>query len=211
MSLTTTDEFDQKFKSYNVEYKKKDALIAEQKKLIDERNKNIKALLERIKTLEKKIETETDAKDQLIKKLTHQCEAQSGQLASLTYQLHVVNKSKKVAATADHATSKELATNSNAVALTVAMATSSDAITSHSNSLSGAAASTFFLNSPPTQSNSNKKPSSPKVSKQTRSTKNSVDMANTLVLDETSLTNFELNIPQSAKTSKSDHMAGVGN
>lgn len=82
------DEFDQKFKSYNVEYKKKDALIVEQKKLIDERNKNIKSLQERIRTLERKLETELETRDQLIKKLTLQVDTQSNQIASLTFQLH---------------------------------------------------------------------------------------------------------------------------
>lgn len=35
-------EYDQKFKSFNAEYKKKDLLITDQQNLINERNKNIK-------------------------------------------------------------------------------------------------------------------------------------------------------------------------
>jgi hypothetical protein len=91
-TATEKEELDKKYKSFNVEYKKKDALIREQKKLIDERNKFIKSLEERIKTLEKKYELETSSSQDLIKQLRAQLEAQSSQIAQLTLKLHNVNK-----------------------------------------------------------------------------------------------------------------------
>ena len=102
------EEFDQKFKSFNNEYKKKDALIQEQKKLIDERNKNLKSLQERVKQLEGKLESESHSKDGVIKQLKQQLEAQSDQIALLTYQLHQLNKIKMNTA---HSQSLELTTN----------------------------------------------------------------------------------------------------
>jgi hypothetical protein len=85
-----------KFRSFNVEYKKRDLLIAEQKSLIEERNKNIKTLQERIKSLEKKLEIETNSRDKVIKDLKTQFDSQSSQLATLTFQLnHLNNKTKQ--------------------------------------------------------------------------------------------------------------------
>lgn len=91
-----TEEFDQKFKSFNTEYKRKDALIQEQKKLIDERNKNLKSLQERVRQLEQKLEDETTSKEHQIKQLKKQLELQSDQIAQLTYQLHHMNKTKSL-------------------------------------------------------------------------------------------------------------------
>lgn len=94
--LILTEEFDQKFKSFNTEYKKKDALIQEQKKLIEERNRNLKALQERVKQLEQKLEEEASSKDHQTKHLKKQLELQSDQIAQLTYQLHQLNKTKSL-------------------------------------------------------------------------------------------------------------------
>lgn len=87
-------EYDQKFKSFNAEYKKKDLLITDQQNLINERNKNIKNLTERIKTLEKKLDLDQSPKDLTIKQLKKELELKSAQIANLTYQLHNTNKSK---------------------------------------------------------------------------------------------------------------------
>jgi hypothetical protein len=92
--LFSSEELDKKYKSFNVEYKKRDALIREQKKLIDERNKCIKSLEERIKTLEKRYENEAISRDNLIKQFKSQVDAQSSQIANLTFQIHQLTKSK---------------------------------------------------------------------------------------------------------------------
>ena len=60
---------------------------------------------ERIRTLERKLETELETRDQLIKKLTHQVDTQSSQIATLTFQLHHSNK----ATTATTSTKKSTA------------------------------------------------------------------------------------------------------
>ena len=88
------DEFVKKYKSFNLEYKKKDALIREQKKLIDERNKFIKSLEERVKTLEKRYENETVCNENLTKQLKSQLDMQASQIANLTFQLHNLTKLK---------------------------------------------------------------------------------------------------------------------
>lgn len=89
------EEFDKKFRSFNVEYKKKDALIQDQQNLINERNKNIKSLTERIKSMEKRLEQEASPKDLTIKQLKKELELKSTQIANLSYQLHNANKSNK--------------------------------------------------------------------------------------------------------------------
>lgn len=89
------EELDQKFKSFNAEYMKKDALISDQQNLIYERNKNIKNLTDRVKSLEKKLEIESNPKDVAIKQLKKELEIKSAQIANLTYQLHNANKSNK--------------------------------------------------------------------------------------------------------------------
>lgn len=110
LGIIFLEEFDQKFKSFNNEYKKKDALIQEQKKLIEERNKSLKSLQERVKQLETKLESESQSKDSVIKQLKQQLEAQSDQIALLTYQLHQLNKVKMNPA---HSQSLEFTTNLN--------------------------------------------------------------------------------------------------
>lgn len=87
------EEYEKKFKSYNSEYKKKDALIAEQRKLIEERNRNVKSLEDRVRSLERRQEIEMASKDELIEKLRQQLENQSMQIANLTFQMHHLNKS----------------------------------------------------------------------------------------------------------------------
>lgn len=93
------EEFDQKFKSFNLEYQKKDNLILDQQNLINERNKNIKNLTERVKALEKKLEQESNPKDLTIRQLKKELEAKGAQIAQLSYQLHNANKSNKTMTT----------------------------------------------------------------------------------------------------------------
>ena len=102
-----------KFRSLNADYKKRDSLIAEQKVLIDERNKSIKALQERIKSLEKKLEIETSSKEKLIKDLKTQLDAQSNQLANLTFQL--THKQKSINAVSSSVNSFNNPTSSSAL------------------------------------------------------------------------------------------------
>lgn len=118
------EEFDMKFKSFNSEYKKRDALIAEQKNLIEERNKNIKTLQDRVKSLEKKLELETSSKDKQIKELKALIDSQSVQIANLTFQLNHSNG--KTAATKT-STQNALVSNNNS--------TSNQLITNDSSSL----------------------------------------------------------------------------
>ncbi len=89
------EEFDKKFKSFNIEYLKKDTLINDQQMLISERNKNIKNLTERIKQLEKRLDVEAHPKDQVIKQLKKELEHKNAQIAHLTYQLHNASKANK--------------------------------------------------------------------------------------------------------------------
>lgn len=89
------DEFDAKFKSFNLEYVKKDMLLSEQQSLIGERNKNIKNLNDRIKQLEKRVESESNPKDQVIKTMKKDLEVKNAQIAHLTYQLHNAHKAHK--------------------------------------------------------------------------------------------------------------------
>jgi len=89
------EEFDRKFKSFNIEYLKKDTLIKDQQTLITERNKNIKNLTEQIKLLEKRLESEANPKDQVIKQLRKELELKNAQIAHLTYQLHNAHKANK--------------------------------------------------------------------------------------------------------------------
>lgn len=90
--FTFLEEYEKKFKSFNSEYKKKDTLIAEQRKLIEERNRNVKSLEERVKSLERRLEVEAAGKDQIIDKMRQQLESQSLQIANLTFQMHHLNK-----------------------------------------------------------------------------------------------------------------------
>ena len=69
-------------------------MLQDQKKLIDERNKTIKLLQERIKALEKRIESEIGIKELTVKQFKTQLDAQSQQIANLTYQLHLASKFK---------------------------------------------------------------------------------------------------------------------
>ena len=92
-----SEEFDQKFKSFNLEYQKKDSLILDQQNLIGERNKNIKSLTERVKALEKKLEQESNPKDLAIRQLKKELEIKSAQIAQLSYQLHNASRANKLA------------------------------------------------------------------------------------------------------------------
>lgn len=105
--MIETEELDKKYKSFNVEYKKKDALIREQKKLIDERNKFIKTLEERVKSLEKRCEMEVSSSEGQVKQLKMQVDSQAAQIANLTFQLHQLSKSRNMSM------ASELVSNSN--------------------------------------------------------------------------------------------------
>lgn len=73
-------------------------MILDQQNLINERNKNIKNLTERVKALEKKLEHESNPKDLTIKQLKKELEIKSAQIAQLSYQVHNANKSNKTMA-----------------------------------------------------------------------------------------------------------------
>lgn len=70
-------------------------MILDQQNLINERNKNIKDLTERVKALEKRLEHESNPKDLTIKQLRKELETKSVQIAQLSYQVHNANKSNK--------------------------------------------------------------------------------------------------------------------
>ena len=82
------EQLDMEFKSFNTDYKKRDMLIAEQKALIDERNKTIKGLRERVKELERQVEHNALVHAKQVRDLNAKCDAQAKQIAQLTLHAH---------------------------------------------------------------------------------------------------------------------------
>ena len=81
-----TNEYLEKHKKFNNELKEKDTWIDAQKKSLDEKNKTMKTLHDRIQTLEKRLEAETKFKDDTIKQLKNQLNQQSTQIAQMTFK-----------------------------------------------------------------------------------------------------------------------------
>lgn len=104
------EEYDKKFKKLNVDYKKRDDLINEQKKLIEDRNRSIKTLEERIRTLEKKYDADIASRENLLKQQKLQIDNQSLQIAKLTYQLHNLrnNRSDETSSEVDTESRKKI-------------------------------------------------------------------------------------------------------
>ena len=92
--LDFLEEFEKKHKNFNVDLKRKDNIIEEQAKSLDEKNRSIKTLQDRVRTLEKRLEVDSKFKDEIIKQLKQQVDQQSGQIAQLTFQLHSFNQNK---------------------------------------------------------------------------------------------------------------------
>lgn len=74
--------------------KQKDSIIQEQTRNLDDKNKTIKTLQDRVRTLEKRFEVDSKLKDEIIKQLKQQVDQQSGQIAQFTFQIHSLNQSK---------------------------------------------------------------------------------------------------------------------
>ena len=121
--------------------------------------------------------------------------------------MHYANKSKKSTQLSD-TREYNLSANANNSVQNTEVQPNSNNNNNNNLSQSGATVASFLSSS---QANSNKKPSSPKFAKN-KLNKNSLETISTnhqtIVLDENSLNNFELNMPMSAtNTNKSDHIA----
>jgi hypothetical protein len=88
------DEYEKILKKLNNDYKNKEFLISEKTRIIEEKNKHIQTLVNRINELEKQLENNTAIKESMTKQLKYKLELQSATIANLTYQLHNLNKMK---------------------------------------------------------------------------------------------------------------------
>jgi len=88
------DELLQEHKNFNTEIIKRDQLISDSKSQINEKTNTVNILNERIRLLEKRLEAESNFKDETIRQLKEKINEQSSHIAQMTFQIYAANQEK---------------------------------------------------------------------------------------------------------------------